>query len=557
MLKQLKLNRNTAVADLMAGLTVALVTIPENLGFALVAGVNPVFGLYAGVTPHLVGALTAGSVLMVVTVTNEMALTTASSLEAMGEVTDGTIFALTVLTGLFVLIFGLLKWGKLMRFVSESVMTGFITGAAVLIIMGQLPKLTEYEGEVEGNALVEFVDWLVHFNQWDILSIVVGLTTLAAILLFNKTAARKFSLILALIVGTLLVVLTGWHVLLIGDLVDIPRTIPLPVLPDFSRIAELIVPALSLAILASVVSAGVGQSYPNPDGSMAKPSKDWVGVGAANTISGFFQAIPTTGGLGRTEVNRSAGAKSRWAVIFSALILLLLLATIAGVVEYVPEAALAGMLIYVGYEAINQSRILRDWKTYRAGQVAMVLTFLLTLLIPLHYAVFAGALISLSLYLITASMDLNLVELVPVGEGRFEEREVPAEFPSNQATVIMVYGPTYFAAVQTLENKLPSVETTENAVIMLDIRGRETSDAAFFAWLERSAKDFHAAGNRLMLVEVHLHVKKQLEETNVIEAVGEDNVFLAQPVLGASIEEALIEANKWLSQGQADASDEV
>jgi SulP family sulfate permease len=477
---------------------------------------------------------------MVVTVTNEMALTTASSLEAMGEVTDGTIFALTVLTGLFVLIFGLLKWGKLMRFVSESVMTGFITGAAVLIIMGQLPKLTEYEGEVEGNALVEFVDWLVHFNQWDILSIVVGLTTLAAILLFNKTAARKFSLILALIVGTLLVVLTGWHVLLIGDLVDIPRTIPLPVLPDFSRIAELIVPALSLAILASVVSAGVGQSYPNPDGSMAKPSKDWVGVGAANTISGFFQAIPTTGGLGRTEVNRSAGAKSRWAVIFSALILLLLLATIAGVVEYVPEAALAGMLIYVGYEAINQSRILRDWKTYRAGQVAMVLTFLLTLLIPLHYAVFAGALISLS-----------------VGEGRFEEREVPAEFPSNQATVIMVYGPTYFAAVQTLENKLPSVETTENAVIMLDIRGRETSDAAFFAWLERSAKDLRAAGNRLMLVEVHLHVKKQLEETNVIEAVGEDNVFLAQPVLGASIEEALIEANKWLSQGQADASDEV
>ena len=547
MLKKFKLSRDTFVADLIAGLTVALVTIPENLGFALVAGVNPVYGLYAGVTPHLIGALTAGSILMVVTVTNEMALTTAASLETLGEVNDGTIFALTVLTGLFVLLFGLLKLGRLMRFVSESVMAGFITGAAVLIILGQLPKLTEYEGEIEGNALIEFVDWLIHFYQWDVLSIIVGLVTLGAILLFNKTRAHKFSLILALVVSTLLVQLAGWHVLLIGDLVEIPRSIPLPVIPDFSRIAELIVPALSLAILASVVSAGVGQSYPNPDGSKVKPSQDWVGVGAANTISGFFQAIPTTGGLGRTEVNKSAGAKSRWAVIFSALILLLLLATIAGVVELVPEAALAGMLIYVGYEAINRHRIFRTWKTYRIGQAAMVLTFLLTLLIPLHYAVFAGALISLLLYLITASMDINLIELVPVGEGRFEEREVPAEIPSNQATVLLVYGPTYFAAVQTLEDKLPSAEATENAVVMLDIRGRETSDTAFLAWLERYSETLRAAGNRLMLVEVHPHVKQQMEQAKVIEIVGEENVFIAHPILGASIEEALVKADEWLN----------
>ena len=156
LLRQLKLGRENAVADLIAGLTVALVTIPENLGFALVAGVNPVYGLYSGVTPHLVGALSAGSVLMIVTVSNEMAVTTASSLESLGTYNDGTLFALTALTGLFILIFGLLRLGTLMRFVSESVMTGFITGTAILIIMGQLPKMTEYESEVEGNALVEF-----------------------------------------------------------------------------------------------------------------------------------------------------------------------------------------------------------------------------------------------------------------------------------------------------------------------------------------------------------------------------------------------------------------
>jgi MFS superfamily sulfate permease-like transporter len=121
----------------------------------------------------------------------------------------------------------------------------------------------------------------------------------------------------------------------------------------------------------------------------------------------------------------------------------------------------------------------------------------------------------------------------------------------------MVYGPTYFAAVQTLEDKLPSVETTKNAVIMLDIRGRETSDAACVAWLERSAKDLRAAGNRLMLVEVHPHVKQQLEGTNVIEAVGEENVFLAQPVLGASIEEALVEADEWLNRRRAAGTDQA
>ncbi len=166
MLEQLKPNSKTIVSDLVAGLTVSMVNLAELMGYAMVAGVSPIYGLYSGIVAPIVGALTAGSAFMMITLTNETALMTAAMLDSLSDWTIETVFAFTVLTGVFVLILALLKAGTLLRFVSESVMTGFITGTAVLLILGQLHELTGYESEVSGNKVVETVDWLLNPTHW-------------------------------------------------------------------------------------------------------------------------------------------------------------------------------------------------------------------------------------------------------------------------------------------------------------------------------------------------------------------------------------------------------
>jgi SulP family sulfate permease len=560
MLGQLKPNPKTIVSDLIAGLTVGLVNLAELMGYALVAGVDPIYGLYSGIVAPIVGALTAGSAFMMITLTNETALMTAAMLSGLGDWTIETVFAFTVLTGVFVLIFALLRFDKLLRFVSESVMTGFITGTAVLLILGQLDELTGYESEVEGNRVVETVDWLLNPGSWDIATTVIGLLTIVAIILFHRTKAHKFALVLGLVFAGLLALIPVFSdVHLIKDIAEIPtglEALPRPVLPDFSQILELIVPALSLAILCLVVSAGVSQNYPNPDGSVASARQDFVGVGLANVVGGFFQGLPATGSLSRTAVGVGAGAKSRWGNIFSGLILAALLLTIAGLAEYIPEAGLAGLLIYVGIEAINQQRVGRAWSTHNAGRVAMVITFLLTLVIDLQYAVYAGVLISLLLYVISASMQVKVTQLVPTADKRFEERELPDEYPSDQATVIQSYTAPFFAAIDKFGESLPSAENTQNAVVILTGRGRDEANDTFLSWLQRYAAELERGGNRLMMAEVGPRVMKQLEQTGVMDAIGWENVFAAEPLLGESIHQALEVAEVWMAREKEDLADD-
>ena len=549
MLEQLKLSPKTAKSDLVAGLTVAMVNIPEGMAYALVAGVNPLYGLYSGIVPPIVGALTAGSAFMMITLTSETAMTTAATINSLGPVSDGTLFAFTMLVGLFTLIFGLLKLGRLLRFVSESVMTGFVTGTVVLMILGQLGHLTGYESHAAGGKVAQTFDLLLNFNRIDIHTTIVGLATIAVIVLLHKTPLHKFALILGLIFSILLAGLTGWEsVALIGDVAEIPRGLPLPALPDFSRILELIVPALSLAILVVVVSAGVAQNYPNPDGSVPDSNRDFIGLGAANIVGGLFQSLSSTGSMSRTAVGVSSGAQSRWVNIFAGLILALFLVTIGGLAELIPNAGLAGLLIFVGSEAINEQRIFRAWNTHFTARIGMVATFILALVIPLQYAIYGGVIISLILYLVSAARNIQVIELAPVGDGRYEEREAPAVLAANTATIIQVQGATFFAAIDTMQEELPSADNVTHTVLILHARGRETANNTFLTWLERYAKTMHASGNLVMMASVDPNVKQQLEATKIIDTIGRENIFLAQPILGASLDEALAAADKWLKE---------
>jgi sulfate permease, SulP family len=538
--------RANVFPDLMAGVTSALSYIPQGMAYALVAGVSPIYGLYTGVFAPVTGALLAGSSFIVITVTNELAVPTGGILAAFGpESIARALFTLTFLVGLIQLIFGLLKFGKITRFISNCVTTGFIAGVGVLLVLGQLQKLTGYKGQVPGNIFVKTWNWLLHLNQLDWHTTLVGLFTLGAILLLQQTRLKPISLVLALLAATLGVFLLHWSsVQLVGALSPIPRGLPFPVVPDFQMVPQLLIPALSLAVLGLGVAAGVSQNYPEPDGKIPNASSDFVAQGVANLMGGFFQGMPAGGSISRTATSISAGARSRWANIFAGVVLGIVLLTFAGFAELVPMAGLAGLLISIGIGVLRPDRISKVWNTHAAERAAMVATFALTLLIPLHWAIFAGVGLTLLVYIYSSSTKVRLVQIVPSGDGDFQEVAAPTQLPSHSVVALHAYGNAFFAAVYTLEAALPAPENTDNSVVIFGLRGLESVTSSAIAMMERYVRRLQAGENKLMLVGVEPQVRRVLERTGLMRAIGEESVFAASASLGGSFKEAWAAAHE-------------
>jgi SulP family sulfate permease len=552
--KSLTVNFRAALPDLFAGITSALSYIPQGLGYAVVAGVNPVYGLYTGVFAPVLGAFLAGSSLMVIVATNELAVPTAGILASLGPQTSiRTFFTLTLLIGLIQIILGCLKLGTLTRFISNSVMTGFISGVAILLVFGQLAKLTGYSGGPSGNVFVKTWDWLLHLHRIDLRTTVVGLLTIVAIILFQRTRLKAVAFVLALVIATAVVSLLHWNtVQLVGAIAKIPRGLPSLVLPDFRAIPVLFLDALSLAILGLSIASGVSQAYPEADGSMPDASRDFLAQGAANVVGGFLQGMPAGGSISRTATSVSAGAKTRWANIFAGLVLALFLLTIGQVAEIIPMAGLAGLLVYIGFSVMRLDRIARVWNTYAAERAAMVATFALTLLIPLHWAIFAGVALTLLLFVYSSSSKGRLVRIVPGANGGFEEQPVPDRLQSNDVIALHAYGNSFFAAVPTLEAALPAVEGAKNAVVIFGLRGRESITASGVALLERYARKLHAGGNKLILVGVESGVRRELDLTGITTLIGTENLFESTSSVGGPLSEALIAANEWVKRNSSE-----
>jgi sulfate permease, SulP family len=550
MQKSLKITRKTALPDLLAGITCALSYVPQGMGYAVVAGVSPAYGLYTGVFAPVIGALLAGSSLMVITVTNELAVPTAGILAGLGpQFSIRALFTLTVLIGLIQLLLGLMKLGTLTRFISNCVMTGFISGVAILLVFGQLQKLTGYTGGPSGNVFIKTWDWLLHLNRIDWRTTIVGLLTIAAIVVFQRTRLKAIAFVLALVIVTVLVSLLHWNsVQLVGAISRIPRGLPTIMLPDFRMMPQLLLDALSLAILGLSIASGVSQAYPKSDGSIPDASRDFIAQGAANAVGGFFQGMPCGGSISRTATSVSAGAKTRWANIFAGLTLALFLLTVGRVAETIPMATLAGLLVYIGFSVMRLDRIARVWNTYAAERAAMVATFALTLLIPLHWAIFAGVALTLLLYLYSSSSQVRLVRIVRAADGGFEEQSVPVSLPSNEVTALHAHGNAFFAAIASLEALLPTAEGARNAVVIFGLRGRESITTSGIVMLERYARKLQAGGNKLMLVGVEPRVRREFDRTGVTSLLGEENIFSSSSSLGGSLSEALTAAAEWVTR---------
>ena len=543
------------VPDLIAGLVNGISNIPDAMASAILAGVNPIYGLYAVMIGTPFGSLFTSSHLMAIGTTSAIAITTGSALAGLesGQIATA-LFTLTLMVGVIQVLAGLLRLGRLMRYVSNAVMVGFLTGISALVVLSQLGDFTGFKSEAS-NRVLQAVDLIFNLRLVHAQTFAVGLLTVVLIIWLDRTRLKNFSMLIAIALASVLVLILRWEtVLRVGDVSAIPRGLPALSWPDLSMLSALVAPAISIAIIALVQGAGVSKGYKNPDGEYPDVSQDFIGQGAANVAAGLFQGMPIGGSVGSTALVASAGGKSRWANIYSGLVAIAIVLLLAGVIEVVAIPAMAALLIVAGFQSLDFEEIRDVWEVGWFPRIVMVITLLATLSLPVQYAVFFGVILSVLLNFISASQDIRLVELISISDGRSREQEPPKALPSHAFTVLQVYGTLFFATVEKLGEILPSPKNAESPVVILRLRQHRQITSSFINLLDNYDEELRAVNGRLILTGINPRIKQQLDVTETIQdSLGEEDVFLASTYLGESTQEAMRVAQGWLQQTYPDA----
>ena len=544
------INMQTFRRDLTAGLTGALVGTPQAMGFALIAGISPIYGLYTAVVATIVASLIIRSPLLSVSPTNALALMVASTLisTAGGAANIDTLFTLTLLTGLIMLAFGLLQLQQYVRFVSHAVMTGFISGAALLIIMGQLSNLTGYQAdERAAGAIPRAFDWLTNVQGWDITTMVLGVLAIAIMLLLRGTPLRYFSALIAVAsVSGIAYVINLESVRVVADIAPIPAGLPGFVLPDLGQAAALLPAAFSMALLALVQSAGITQSVPEMDDVALEDNRDFVGQGLANIVGAFFQGMPAGGSLSRTAVNISAGARTRLANVLSGVFIGLTLIFLNGAAEQIVLAALAAQLILAALSLVRPKDIMHVYRVSRTGRWAMLATFAATLTLPLEYSIYIGVLVHLGQYVFKASDHLTVIQLQPGDEpNEYIEQSCPQTL-QQPVTILSIHGNLYYAGVPRLKQQLPAPGDMQSPMVILRLRNVSYLGTTGIRLLIDYAAELEARGGKLILAGVSQHIERQLSYYEDVELIQHIDVYPAQPAVFRATAQAAAHARRYL-----------
>ncbi len=546
-----KLGRPT-VRDVIAGLVTGLFSIPEGMAYASIGGFNPVAGLYSGVVSTIVGSVLARTVLMVTTLTSALALSSRSVLTEAGldPADPRNVAALAVVVGVVMLVFGLLKFGSIMNFVSNAVMTGFTTGIALQIIAGVIKDATAYKPQSH-NTIGKFIEAFRHIGDWQPTPCLVALATVAiCIVLKFVEPLEAFATLIALVVVTVGVTLLHLDVETVGDIASIPNALPPFVVPHFAAIPELLVGGLAVALVGLAQAAGISAAVPNPDRSRPSTSGDFVAQGAANVAGGFFGALPTGGSLSRTGVAVSAGAQTRWAGIFAGIWLALLVLLAGSVAELIPMPVIGGLILVIGAELIagRWADITLVLRTAPLSAVAMTVTFLATTQLPLHTAILIGAITSLVLYCVKAAQSASLVALRPTADGGWERCDVPERAPSGEVTVLHYNGVGLFAEVPRIDEEWPTVVDSHRAVVVLSLGTiPDVPSSKVLKSLRRWASDLNDNGGRLFIAGVSPATAAELASGGVADVVGEDGILPATERVFGALDEAVARGTQWIA----------
>jgi SulP family sulfate permease len=515
--------------DLVSGLTVAVILLPQAIAYALIAELPPQTGLYAAIIAAIVGALWGSSNHLQTGPTNAISLLILSTLVtvAVPGTAEYVVIAglMAILVGLIQLALGLVRLGVLVNFVSHSVIVGFSAGAGVLIAVKQLRHLLGLE--FSSHGLVETAHGLlVHLPDTHLATMALGLGTMLLIVLLRLLNPKLPGPLIAMVVAAAAVGIAGLDqqgVVVIGEL---PRS--LPPLTDFSslnveRLGQLAPGALAIASIGLVEAMSIARSIAGQSNQRLDSNQEFAGQGLANIAVGLFSGYPGSGSFTRSAVNFDAGARTRLASAFSGLFVLIAMLAFAPLAAYVPRAALSGVLILTAYSMIDRKEISRIWRGARADAVIMVITFLATLFLHLELAVLGGILLSFLIYIVRTSVP-RVFSVLPDERFRHFVHQ-PQKPPCPQLAILDILGDLYFGAVSHVEKAIGKhlAANPQQRTLLLRMGSVQQCDFSGIHALESVVRSVREPGGDLFLVRAREPVLDLMETTGFCDYLGEDH----------------------------------
>ena len=538
--------------DASAGVVLGVESVPDGLAGGLLAGVNPIYGLYGYMFGTIFGAVATSSAFMAVQATGAMAVVVSDVEQVQGGTpeADTALFTLAFLTGIVMLALGLAKLGGIVRWVPNAVLAGFINAVAINIVLGQLDDFTGYESE-GSNRVTSAVDSLLSIASWSWAAVAVGALTIALILLLERTPMGPLGLVGAVVIGSAAVPLLGLDVAQLRDITDIPGSLPAPTLPSLSLIGTLAIPALSLAFVGLVQGAAISSSVPNPDGKYPDASGDFRGQGVANIASGVMQGMPVGGSMSATSIVTNAGARSRVALLIAGLTMIVIVLAFSDLVGYIAMPALAGLLIVVGFRTLRIDDLLMVWRTGAIQAAVLVTTFVLTFIIPLQYAVLVGVGMSVILYVARQSNRVT-VRQWDIHADRIAEVEPSESIGAGEVIVLRPYGSLFFAAAPLFEEALPEVTSqTGGSAVVISLRGKEDLGSTFINVITRYSAELRRHDSRLLISGMSERIERQFHATGAVAGIGSENLYSRTPVVTESTRQAYQDASAWVEKRTA------
>ncbi len=508
--------------DLLAGLTVAAVALPLALAFGVASGATASAGLVTAILAGFIIGGLSGAPYQISGPTGAMSAVLIVLAQRYGLT---GIWVAGALAGGLLLIIGLLRLGRFIAFIPAPVISGFTTGIALIIFIGQIDNFLGVQTEAAESALLKLIGYFRGGFTLSWPAVVLGLVVVGAMILWPRRWAARFpASLLGIMLATLLSVVLGWQVDVIGD---IPQTLllsdrlSLAAVP-WGSLTEFIAPTLTITALGAVESLLCGAVASNMTGVRLQANQELIAQGVGNLLIPFFGGVPATAAIARSSVGIKSGGRTRMVSLIHALALLASMFVLAPLMSRIPLSALAGVLMVTAWR-------MNEWEAigfifgrrFKTAIITFLITMLATITLDLTQAILIGAFISGGVFLNQiASLQIDVTSVDP---DKLRQRGIETRGHCRHVRVAYLTGPLFFAATGTFNEAVGKLGPTN--VLILSMRGVSLLDTSGLQVVMALHERLHAAEGRLMISGVHDNVRRMMERGGLVEAVGPDNFF--------------------------------
>jgi SulP family sulfate permease len=532
----------TARADLLAGLSVAAVAVPQSIAYAMIAGLPAECGLYTAVVMTALGALFDSSRQLINGPTNAVSIALLSAIGGL-DTPDERLQAavlMAFLVGAIQLGISFLRLGDLTRYISHSVIVGFTLGASVLLVLDQMKNLLGLRavGSAHDHFLRRFWLTMEGIDRLHPATVAVGVGAVILVLALRWLKGRlgwplfpEFLIaVIAAAAVTAWLGLDGQGVAVVGD---IPAKLPSLHLPPFDavRMRASANGALAIALLGLLEAISMAKAIAAVTGQKLDLNQQCFSEGAANFGGSFFQCMPGSGSLTRSAINQQAGARTQWSGVVSALAVALTVITFAPYARFVPRAALAGLLMLTAVRMVRPHEVRYHLRASRFDAAIVVVTAVAAFAISIEFCVLVGVMMSF-LLAVPRTGQMLLTEFMVDADGGVRER-LDQDEVCGRILIFGLEGEMYFGSGMSLEQHLDTIEsriTPETQVVVLRMKRARNPDAVGMALLEGSLDRWRARGAHVLLCGVRHGFFDAMRRCGLAAKLGEANVFLEQPV---------------------------